>query len=122
MQLSQSMAYTPLAAKYRHLIWSALDCDLPKTALFYAERYFYSSPGTPSDPNSNHDARHLLAQALVRCGQVHSAQNIVQKMECGACAEVYAQCCSKLGNWRQAQEALGVSLSRPRLPDPPGVC
>ncbi|KAG8844122.1 anaphase-promoting complex subunit cdc27 [Tulasnella sp. 330] len=108
-----SPAHTSLAKRYRQLIWSALDCDLPRTALFYAERYFYSS-GPMGD---NHDARHLLAQTLMRCDQVHSAQNIVKDMGCTVCCEVYSQCCTRLGRWRQAEDALKASLSKPKLPD-----
>ncbi|KAG9001739.1 anaphase-promoting complex subunit cdc27 [Tulasnella sp. JGI-2019a] len=109
-----SPAHTPLAKRYRQLIWSALDCDLPRTALFYAERYFYSNDPTGGN---NHDARHLLAQTMMRCDQVHSAQNVVKDMGCAVCAEVYSQCCTRLGRWRQAEDALRHALNKPRLPE-----
>lgn len=111
---SSYQAHTPLAKKYRQLVWSSLDCDLPKTALFYAERYFYSSQ------QSNHDARHLLAETMMRCGQVHSAQNVVKDMGCAGCAEILSQCCTKLGRYRQAEDALRATFTKGRLPEVPG--
>ncbi|KAG8897142.1 anaphase-promoting complex subunit cdc27 [Tulasnella sp. 403] len=102
-------AVHPLAKKYRSLIWSFLDCDLTRTALFYAERYFYTD-------TNNHDARHLLATSLLRCGQVHSASNVVMKERgCAGCMEVHAQCCTRLGRYRQAEDTLKLCMSLDRM-------
>ncbi|KAG9000965.1 anaphase-promoting complex subunit cdc27, partial [Tulasnella sp. 427] len=110
---------TPLSRKFRSLIWQYLDCDLPRTALFYAERYFYSFPD-PQGPS--HDARHLLATSLLRCNQVHSAQHLVKDLNCLACTEVFAECCMKLGRFRQGQDALSKCVGKARndpLPSEP---
>ena len=95
--------FPALAARFTALIWSLLDTGLPKSALFYAERYFALD-------DTNHDARHLYATALLRAEQTHSALFLVNHREdavpCRACYEIKAECCEKLGRHRQAHEAL----------------
>lgn len=108
-QVASSMASQ--SRKFRSLIWQYLDCDLPRTALFYAERYFYSFPD-PQVPS--HDARHLLATSLLRCNQIHSAQHLVKDASCLACMEIFAECCMKLGRFRQGQDALSKCVGKGR--------
>lgn len=92
-----------LCQQYGALIWSLLDANLHKSALFYAERYYVQDP-------RNHDARHLYATVLIEAGQPHSAQRLVnmpaKEARCTGCLYVLAQCCMKLGRHRQAREAL----------------
>lgn len=85
--------------RLRALIWSCLDCDLVRSAVFFAERYFYIDP-------DNHQARHLYATALLRAGDTHSALYRVQDQSCLGCTEVYSRCCNALGKFREAEEAL----------------
>lgn len=102
-------AYVP--ARFQALIWTCLDADLVRSAAFYAERYF-------SLDDSNHDARHLYATALLRCGQVHSAThmvNLAADAQCSGCLEIKAKCCSALGRHREAREALEESLGDPNF-------
>lgn len=97
-------AYVP--ARYQALIWACLDADLVKSAVFYAERYF-------SEDDTNHDARHLYATALFRCGQVHSAISLIDRANnrCGGCWEIKAKCCTALGRHFHAREAIEESLN-----------
>lgn len=100
-------SYVP--GRFQALIWSCLDASLPKSAVFYAERYF-------SLDRTNHDARHLYATALLRCGQTHSAMglvNVASDQRCSGCSVVKAECCTKLGRHSQAGEALEESLTDP---------
>ncbi|KAI0374677.1 protein prenylyltransferase [Pilatotrama ljubarskyi] len=97
-------AVTPqLCQRYANLIWSCLDADLHKSALFYAERYFVLDL-------KNHDARHLYATVLLESGQPHSAHRLVnvpaKETRCTGCLNILAKCCMKLGRHRQAREAL----------------
>ncbi|PCH38327.1 TPR-like protein [Wolfiporia cocos MD-104 SS10] len=95
-----------LCQRFSTLVWSCLDADLHKSALFYAERYFALD-------TSNHDARHLYATALLRSGQPHSAfffVNLPVQSCCSGCLEIKAKCCSALGRHREAREALEESL------------
>ncbi|KAI0361880.1 protein prenylyltransferase [Trametes cingulata] len=103
-----SAAITPqLCQRYANLIWSCLDADLHRSALFYAERYFVLDL-------KNHDARHLYATALLETGQPHSAHRIVnapaKEVRCTGCLNILAKCCMKLGRHRQAREALEACL------------
>jgi hypothetical protein len=95
--------YLPyLFKRFNTLIWSCLDADLHKSAVFYAERYFALDHG-------NHDARHLYANVMLRANQPHSALHLVnlpQDQRCNGCLEIKAKCCSTLGRHRQAREAL----------------
>jgi anaphase-promoting complex subunit 3 len=91
-----------LCQRFSIIIWSCLDFDLHKSAVFYAERYFTMD-------SKNHDARHLYATALLRAGQTYSAMylvNIPHEVRCSGCLEIKAKCCTTLGRHRQAREAL----------------
>ena len=102
---ASSAAYIP--TRFSALIWSCLDAELSKSAVFYAERYY-------SLNHNNHDARHLYALSLFRCGQVHSALSLVSDTPnqlCGGCSELKAKCCSKLGMHTKAREALAECTS-----------
>lgn len=115
--------------RLRALIWSCLDCDLLVSATFYAERYYCIDP-------TNHQARHLYANTLLRAGHTHSALHLVSAgsgaastsasasghsksrfiptgspENCLGCAEVFSRCCSKLGKFREGQEALDRCLA-----------
>lgn len=95
-----------LSQRFQALVWSCLDSDLTKTAVFYAERYFAMDP-------QSHEARHLYATALLRQGQPHSALTLVKvprEQQCVGCLELKAKCCTTLGRHRQAKEALEESL------------
>jgi len=95
-----------LSQRFRSLIWSCLDFELLKTAAFFAERYFYVD-------QDNHEARHLFATALLKSGQMLSALHLVDlpaESRCHGCIEIYAQCCQKLGRYRQGREALEKSI------------
>jgi anaphase-promoting complex subunit 3 len=98
-----------LAQRFQSLVWSCLDSDLTKTAVFHAERYYALDP-------HNHDSRHLYATALLREGQTHSALTLVhapQDVRCSGCLEIQAKCCTALGRHRQAREALEATLQDP---------
>jgi anaphase-promoting complex subunit 3 len=114
MQTSEPSAYLPaLSARFGALVWACLDQDLPRSAVFYAERYFALD-------QDNHDSRHLYATALLRSGQTHSALcavNPPKDKRCPGCDEVRAKCLSALGRHREAREALQECLaSGPYLP------
>lgn len=98
--------YPHLAQRFQALIWSSLDSDLIKTAVFHAERYY-------AIDRSNHDARHLYATTLLRAGQTYSALHLVnlpKDQQCTGCFEMKARCCTVLGRHRQAREALEATL------------
>lgn len=95
-----------LCQRFHTLVWSCLDFDLYKSAVFYSERYFTLDP-------KSHDARHLYATALLRAGQTYSAMYLVDlplEARCSGCLEIKSKCCSALGRHRQAQEALEESM------------
>ncbi|EDR10957.1 uncharacterized protein LACBIDRAFT_315993 [Laccaria bicolor S238N-H82] len=95
-----------LSQRFQSLVWSCLDSDLTKTAVFHAERYY------AMDPN-NHQARHLYATALLREGQTYSALYLVnnaQDFQCTGCLEIKAKSCTALGRHRQAREALEATM------------
>ncbi|KAL5529076.1 hypothetical protein ACEPAG_5050 [Sanghuangporus baumii] len=96
-----------LPARFRSLIWACLDANLPKSAVFYAERYYALD-------NKCHDALHLYSCALLRCGQAQSALWLVsppsQKEPCSGCYVAQAECHTALGQHSQAGEALEASL------------
>ncbi|KAK0197270.1 hypothetical protein F5146DRAFT_1014772 [Armillaria mellea] len=95
-----------VSQRFQALIWACLDSDLTRSAVFYAERYF--AINTPT-----HDARHLYATALLREGQTYSALaivNIARQQQCSGCLEIKAKCCTALGRYRQAREALEETL------------
>lgn len=91
-----------LCQRYGALIWSSLDANLYKSALFYAERYIVQDP-------QNHDARHLYATVLIQAGEPHSAQTLVnlpaKEVRCTGCLYVLAQSYIKLGLLEKAREA-----------------
>ncbi|KII88979.1 hypothetical protein PLICRDRAFT_108812 [Plicaturopsis crispa FD-325 SS-3] len=96
-----------LCQRFKSLVWSCLDADLHRSAVFYAERYFAMD-------QQNHDARHLYATALLRAGQTFSAMclvNIPPDICCPGCLEIRAKCCTVLGRHRQAREALEQCMS-----------
>lgn len=109
-QDSQIISFLPqLAQRFQSLIWSCLDSDLTKTAVFHAEQYFALD-------KRNHDSRHLYATALLREGQTYSALTLVnlsQDIQCSGCLEIQARCCTALGRHRQAREALEATLHDP---------
>ncbi|KAJ8699782.1 anaphase-promoting complex subunit cdc27 [Pleurotus ostreatus] len=99
-----------LIPRIQGLVWSCIDADLTKTAVFYAERYFHMD-------EKNHDARHLYATALFREGQTYSALHLVNRPPddiCSGCLEIKAKCCTALGRHRQAREALERTVADPR--------
>lgn len=109
MQIAESSAaFLPaLCARFGSLVWSCLDHDLPRSAVFYAERYFALD-------QENHDSRHLYATALLHAGQTHSALcavNPPREKRCPGCDEVRAKCLSALGRHREALEALEECMS-----------
>lgn len=110
MQSEHKPSFLPyLCQRFQVLIWSCLDSDLTKSAVFYAERFFAMD-------HNNHDARHLYATALLREGQTYSAMclvNIPRDGQCGGCLEIKAKCCTILGRHRQAREALEETLREP---------
>lgn len=98
-----------LAQRFQSLVWSCLDSDLTKTAVFHAERYY-------AVDQHNHDSRHLYATALLREGQTYSALclvNVPSDVQCSGCLEIKAKCCTALGRHRQAREALEATLQDP---------
>ncbi|PFH52439.1 hypothetical protein AMATHDRAFT_57055 [Amanita thiersii Skay4041] len=109
MQPEANPSFLPqLCQRFQQLVWSCLDSDLTKTAVFHAERYFAMD-------QRNHDARHLYAMALFREGQTHSALclvNVASDVQCTGCLEIKAKCCTALGRHRQAREALQEVLKR----------
>ncbi|KAK0210591.1 hypothetical protein DFS33DRAFT_1294196 [Desarmillaria ectypa] len=101
--------HTQVSQRFQALIWACLDSDLTRSAVFYAERYFAIHTAT-------HDARHLYATALLREGQTYSALaivNIARQQQCSGCLELKAKCCTTLGRYRQAREALEETLQDP---------
>ncbi|KAF8652689.1 hypothetical protein AX16_004194 [Volvariella volvacea WC 439] len=110
MQTEPLPSFFPyLSQKFQSLVWSCLDSDLTKSAVFHAERYFAMD-------RNNHDSRHLYATALLREGQTYSALclvNIPQDQRCAGCLEIKAKCCNALGRYREAREALDAALSNP---------
>ncbi|KAL4251628.1 Tetratricopeptide-like helical domain superfamily protein [Abortiporus biennis] len=98
-----------LQQRYSSLVWSCLDANLIRSAVFYAERYYVTY-------TDNHDARHLYAIALLRSGQPHSANHLVDlppDSRCAGCLELKSRCCTALGRHRQAREALEQMLGEP---------
>ncbi|KAI0041541.1 TPR-like protein [Auriscalpium vulgare] len=118
MQQETSPTFLPfLSQRFGTLVWSCIDADLHKSAIFYAERYFALD-------QENHDARHLYATAMLRAGQPHSALHLVnlpQDQRCSGCSELKAKCCSLLGRHRQAREALEDSLRDPAYAPSPSI-
>jgi len=104
MELSENPPQ--LSKCFQNLVWSCLDSDLTRSAVFFGERYFAMFPGS-------HDARHLYATALLREGQTFPSLTVVdirREEQCGGCLEIKAKCCTALGRYRQAREALDQSL------------
>lgn len=104
MQAETNPAFLPhLSQRFISLIWTCLDADLHKSALFYAERYWALDP-------SNHDARHLYATTMLRSGQPHSALHIAisdkGSRPCSGCLEIASKAQSVLGRHRLSREAL----------------
>lgn len=98
-----------LAQRFQSLVWSCIDSDLTRSAVFYAERNFALN-------QKSHDARHLYATALLREGQTYSALclvNIPRDQQCGGCLELKAKCSTALGRHRQAREALEECMKDP---------
>lgn len=118
MQQESPPSFFPhLAQRFQSLVWSCLDSDLPRTAVFHAERYY------ALDQN-NHDARHLYATALLREGQTYSAISLVTvspNTQCSGCLEIKAKCSTALGRHRQAREALEGTL-QDTIYVPSGTC
>lgn len=115
-----SIANPYLSQRFQSLIWHCLDGELVATAIFYAERFFCIDP-------DNHEARHLLATCLLKGGRTHSALhlvNLASDAACPACHELNARCCTALGRFAKAREALEKCLngiaaaSRTRIPYP----
>lgn len=107
MQSDSTSNYQPhLRQRFQSIIWSCLDADLTKSAVFHAERYYAMD-------RTNHDARHLYATALFREGQTYSALNIVngaRDEQCTGCLEIKAKCSLALGRHRIAREAMEETL------------
>ncbi|EKM83048.1 hypothetical protein AGABI1DRAFT_111570 [Agaricus bisporus var. burnettii JB137-S8] len=103
---STRLFFPSLCQRFQSLIWLCLDADLTKSAVFHAERYFALDP-------TNHDSRHLYAIALLREGQTYSALGLVTSAEddcCTGCLEIKSRCCTVLGRYRHAREALETTL------------
>jgi anaphase-promoting complex subunit 3 len=101
-----------LSQRFQSLIWTCIDSDLTRSAVFYAERYFAMA-------QQSHEARHLYATALLRDGQTYSALgivNIAQDTQCAGCLELKAKCSTALGRFRQAHEALEQCRTHPSYP------
>lgn len=95
-----------IGQRFQSLIWTCLDFDLVRSAVFYAERYHVMEV-------NNHDARHLYATALLRSGQPHSGLELVkdvQQSKCSGCLEIKGKCCAALGRHRLAREAFDAAL------------
>ena len=112
MQTQASTSFTSpfVPSRFAALIWSCLDADLNKSAMFYAERYYAMY-------QDSHDARHLYATALLRAGQPHTAHHLVNMpacARCSGCLEVKSKCSSALGRHRQSREALEACLKDPK--------
>ncbi|KAG0705032.1 hypothetical protein DFH29DRAFT_981139 [Suillus ampliporus] len=103
-------AFLPqIGQRFQTLIWTCLDFDLVRSAVFYAERYLVMD-------ENNHDARHLYATTLLRSGQPHSGLQLVsgvQQSRCSGCLEIKGKCCVALGRHRLACEAFDASLQDP---------
>ncbi|KIJ69356.1 hypothetical protein HYDPIDRAFT_36424 [Hydnomerulius pinastri MD-312] len=104
---SSSATSSPqIGQRLQSLIWTCLDYDLVKSAVFYAERYHVMD-------ETNHDARHLYATTLLRSKQPHSALYVVngtEQAKCSGCLEIKGKCCMALSRYRQAREALDAAL------------
>ncbi|KAK7054944.1 anaphase-promoting complex subunit cdc27 [Paramarasmius palmivorus] len=109
-----------LPQRFQSLIWSLLDSDLARSAIFYAERYFAMYQLRRDElPDSqrfqqDHQARHLYATALLRGGLTYSALCVVdlaRDQQCSGCLEVKAKCSTALGRYRQARECLEAALN-----------
>ncbi|KDQ59445.1 hypothetical protein JAAARDRAFT_174746 [Jaapia argillacea MUCL 33604] len=118
MQPESSPSFLPaLHQRFSSLIWSCLDAELHRSAIFYGERYF-------AVDQENHDARHLYAIALLAAGQPHSALCLVQvaaDVRCSGCLEVKSRCCSALGRHGQARDALEECLKDPGYSPTPSM-
>jgi len=104
-----SISLQHLGNRFQNLIWSCLDAELFKSAVFFAERYHVLDQRT-------HDARHLYALSLLKCGQTHAAMSLVNQLpglRCSACAAVKAKCCTALGWHSKARQALEETLADP---------
>lgn len=98
--------YPYLRQRFQSIIWSCLDADLTKSAVFYAERYYAMD-------RTSHDSRHLYATALLREGQTYSALYLVNgplDEQCTGCLEIKSKCCTVLGRHRQARDALESTI------------
>ncbi|KAJ3526892.1 hypothetical protein NM688_g8201 [Phlebia brevispora] len=116
-EASSSMSSPLVPTRFSALIWSCLDADLHKSAVFYAERYYAMYP-------DSHDARHLYATALLHAGQPHAAHHLVNLpagTRCSGCLEVKAKCCTALGRHRQARDALEACLRDPKYTPTPSM-
>lgn len=100
--------HTAICTRYQALIWAALDAELFRSAVFYAERYW-------AFDHESHGSRHLYCQALLKAGQTHQALNYVTAsngfVPCGGCDELRAKCFTALGRWREAKEALEQTIA-----------
>lgn len=106
MQAEHTSSFFPyLSQRFYTLVWSCLDADLHRSAVFYAERYFAMD-------KQSHDARHLYATALLHADQTYSALSLVNLPDarCSGCLDLKAKCCTLLGRHRQAREALEETL------------
>ncbi|KZS98958.1 TPR-like protein [Sistotremastrum niveocremeum HHB9708] len=96
-------------SRFKTTIWQLLDTEQYRSALFFAERYFCRD-------GDNHEARHLYSTALLKNGQTQSALhlvNLAEEEQCQECVEIYAKCCSTLGRFRAAREALERIVTDP---------
>lgn len=107
MQSDSTVSFhAQLCKRFGSIVWSFLDSELLRSAVFYAERYY-------SMDRSDHDGRHLYATALLREGQTYSAMNLVDNARdspCSSCLVIKAECLAALGKHREAREALGQTL------------
>ncbi|KAI0340600.1 protein prenylyltransferase [Trametopsis cervina] len=117
VEASSSTASQYIQERLTSLVWSCLDAELYRSAVFYAERYYALYQRA-------HDARHLYATALLRSGQPHTAYHLVnttREAQCSGCLEVKAKCCTALGRHRQAREALEQCVQDPLYTPTPSM-
>ena len=91
------------SAVLQSLVEQHLSLFLYEDAKFYAERLYYE------DPRPEH--LHLLAQSYFRQGKIKQAYLILQTSNLLANLYLFALCCTQLGKFNEAENALLKGLS-----------
>ena len=86
------------SAVLQSLVEQHLSLFLYEDAKFYAERLYYE------DPRPEH--LHLLAQSYFRQGKIKQAYLILQTSNLLANLYLFALCCTQLGKFNEAENAL----------------